>query len=208
MELKRVISHDELISKKFVTMSFTDKWALSFGDTVERSGMWCIYGESGHGKTAFALKLAQYLTNFGKVLYNTIEEGARLSFKNSLNRLDFTPAQKRRFGIVSESIDELRTRLKKQKAANIVFIDSLQHSMINKKQFIALKKEFPTTLFIWITHAKGKIPMGNFAVWVEFDCDVKIRVEGFLAMFKSRFEGYQDFIINEERYTSYYNEIA
>jgi len=208
MELKRAISHDELINKKFVTMTFTDKWASSFGEIVDRSGMWIIYGESGHGKTEFALQLAQYLTTFGKVLYDTLEEGARRSFQNALKRQCFGPSERRRFNLVSESIDELRFRLKKQKAAKIVFIDSLQHSQINKKQFLALKNDFPTTLFIWICHAEGKKPVGAFARWVEFDCDVKIRVEGFLAMFKSRFEGFQDLIINQERYDSYYNEIA
>lgn len=208
MELKRAISHDELINKKFITMNFTGKWAKSFGEIVERSGNWIVYGESGHGKTEFSLQLAQYLTDFGKVLYNTLEEGARLSFQNALRRQKFTPAQKRRFNIVSESVPELKVRLRKQKAAKIVFMDSLQHSLITKKEFLQLKNEFPEVLFIWISHALGKKPLGNFAIWVEFDCDVKIRVEGFLAMFKSRFEGYEDFVINEERYGSYYNAIA
>lgn len=207
MMLKRAISVDELLHKRFKTMQFEGEWSASMGAVVERSGSWIIYGESGHGKTDFSLQLAKYLTNFGKVAYDTIEEGARLTFQKALSRQQFTKQERRRFVILNESIDELRARLKKQKSPDFIFIDSLQFSFITKKQYAALVEEFPTKLFIWISHAEGKKPQGTLGVWVEYHSDIKMRVEGFRTLIKSRYEGGEDFIINEDLAAKYWNEI-
>ena len=207
MMLKRAISVDELLHKRFKTMQFEGEWSVSMGAVVERSGSWIIYGESGHGKTDFSLQLAKYLTNFGKVAYDTIEEGARLTFQKALSRQQFTKQERRRFVILNESIDELRARLKKQKSPDFIFIDSLQFSFITKKQYAALVEEFPTKLFIWISHAEGKKPQGTLGIWVEYHSDIKMRVEGFRTLVKSRYEGGEDFIINEDLAAKYWNEI-
>ena len=66
---------------------------------------------------------------------------------------------------------------------------------------------FPTKLFIWISHAEGKKPLGTLAAYVEYHADVKIRVEGFKAIIKSRYEGNEDFVINQERAANYWNEL-
>jgi len=208
LKLKRAISYDELMKKRFPTMKFDGQFAKSIGEIVERSGNWIIYGESGHGKTEFCLQLSRYLTGFGKVLYNTCEEGCRMTFRTALSRHPFTPTEKRKFLMVSESIEEVTFRLQKRKSADIIFMDSIQHSFITKREYRKLKEQFPNKLFIWISHAEGKRPIGSLASWVEFDSDVKIRVEFFLAMIKSRYQGNEDFIINQERYEQHYNELS
>lgn len=207
MTLKRAISVDELLSKRFKTMKFSGAWAASLGTMVERSGSWIIYGESGHGKTDFSLQLAKYLTQFGKVAYDTIEEGARLTFQKALNRQELTKQEKRRFIILHESIEELRLRLKRQKSPDFIIIDSLQFSFITKKQYVDLMEEFPKKLFIWISHAEGKKPLGTLAIWVEYHADIKMRVQGFRTLVKSRYEGNEDFIINEELSAKYWNDL-
>jgi ABC-type oligopeptide transport system ATPase subunit len=203
----RALTVDELTSKKFKTMKFTGPFADSFGIEVDTSGSWIIYGESGHGKTEFSLQLAKYLTSFGKVAYDTIEEGARLSFQKAIKRQAFQPAEKRRFSIISEPIEELRLRLKRQKSPDIIFIDSLQFSLLTKVSYNKLVAEFPRKLFIWISHAEGRKPRGSFAEYVEYHSDMKIRVEGFRAIPKGRFEASKDFIINEALSSKYWNEI-
>lgn len=207
MELKRAISVDQLEKKKFKTMRFDGAFAQSVGDEVERSGSWIIYGDSGHGKTTFTLMVGKYLTKFGRVAYNTIEEGARLTFQKAIKRQKFTIKEKRKFFILSESIEELKERLRKQKSPDIIIIDSLQYSFLTKREYKALIDEFSTKLFIWISHADGKKPKGNLARDVEYHSDVKIRVEGFKALLKSRYGGTEDFIISKERSATYWNEI-
>lgn len=208
MELKRAISVDQLEKKKFKTMRFDGAFAASIGEVVERSGSWIMYGESGHGKTSASLILSKYLTKFGRVAYNTLEEGARLTFQIAVKRQKFTKAQASKFIILSESIDELRYRLSKQKSPDIIVIDSLQFTFLTKKQYIALVEEFPTKIFIWISHAQGKKPLGTLAEYVEYHADVKMRVEGFKIIIKSRFGGTEDFVINQERAATYWNELV
>lgn len=207
MELKRAISIDQLTKKKFKTMRFDGTFANSIGEEVERSGSWIMYGDSGHGKTTASLMLAKYLTNFGRVAYNTIEEGARLTFQGAIIRQKITKAQAKNFIILSEGIEDLKNRLNKQKAPDFIFIDSLQYTFLTKKMYKDLIDEYPTKLFIWISHADGKKPMGKLARDVEYHADVKMRVEGFKIIMKSRYGGIEDFTINQERAATYWNEI-
>lgn len=207
MKLKRAISVDQLTKKKFKTMRFDGAFAQSVGEVVERSGSWIIYGDSGHGKTSFSLMLAKYLTKFGRVAYNTIEEGARLTFQGAIIRQKITDNQAKNFSILSEGIDELKLRLQKQKSPDFIIIDSLQYTYLTKKQYKELIDEFPTKLFIWISHADGKKPSGKLARDVEYHADVKMRVEGFKVLMKSRYGGIEDFIISKERSSTYWNEI-
>ena len=50
----------ELLSMKFDVMDFKGPWYDAFG-TPERRGVWIIWGNSGSGKTSFALQLCKYL---------------------------------------------------------------------------------------------------------------------------------------------------
>ena len=68
-KIKRAISVDELTRMKFIDMDFKGRWLASFG-VPERSGIWIIWGNSGNGKTRFAMQLAKYMTQFGKVVCN------------------------------------------------------------------------------------------------------------------------------------------
>lgn len=207
MELKRAISIDQLSRMKFQTMKFENAWEDSIGSEVARSGSWIIYGASGHGKTTCSIQLAKYLTKFGKVAYNTLEEGARLTFQQAINRHKFSAIERRRFVILNEEIVALTQRLKKQKSPDIIIIDSLQFSGITKMEYKILVRLYPTKLFIWISHADGKKPLGSLAIYVEYNADVKIRIEGFRAIIKSRYGGDADYIISETKSAEYWNEI-
>ncbi len=208
MELKRAISIDQITKMRFTTMNFEGEWADHVGIEVEKNGSWIIYGESGHGKTSYSLKLAKYMTRFGRVAYNTLEEGARLSFQKAIKRQKFSTLERRRITILNEDLDHLIERLKKQKSPDIIIIDSLQFIGITKKQYNQLIKRFPSKTFIWISHAEGKKPLGSLAVYVEYHADVKIRVEGFKAIIKSRYGGGEDYIIDQAKSAEYWNELT
>lgn len=131
------------------------------------------------------MQLAKELTKYGTVLYDSLEEGARKSMKQSIER-NHMQEVKRRFHIVQEPIETLKERLRKRRSADIVFIDSLQYSDLNKTEYKKLKEEFSNKLFILVSHAEGKQPKGRFADFVRYDCDIKIRIEGYKAFCMSR----------------------
>lgn len=188
MALNRAVSVEEILKKKFIELQLPPEFEKLLG-TPEMSGVWIIWGESFNGKTAFAMQLAKALTKSGKVFYNTLEEGARKSMQNAVITQNMQEV-KRRFLIGNrEGIDDLKDRIRRKKSADIIFIDSLQYTGLNKKEYKLLKEEFPKKLFIFISHADGKNPEGSLAKFVKYDADVKIRVEGYKAMCLSRLGG-------------------
>ena len=188
MTIKRAVSVDELTKMKFEELQLSPEFNKLLGKP-ERSGVWIIWGESFNGKTAFALQLAKELTQSGKVLYDTLEEGARKSFQKAIVTQNMQEVKSKFLIANRESIDELKVRLKRKKSADIIIIDSLQFSGLNKKEYVSFKEEFPNKLIIFISHADGKNPEGSLARFVKYDADVKIRVEGYKAMCLSRLGG-------------------
>ena len=202
-KIKRAISVDQLTKMKFIEMDFEGKWLASFG-VPERTGVWLVWGNSGNGKTRFAIQLAKYLTQFGKVAYNTLEEGIRKSMQRAIIDTNMKQVQKR-FNILNrESIEDLKIRLRQHKSHDIIIIDSFQYTGLTKKEYIALKEEFPKKLFIFISHAEGKNPEGRPAKFVRYDADLKIRVEGYKAFPVGRFGGGDEFVIWEQGAADYY----
>lgn len=199
----RAVSITKLIQKVFVTMAFTGQWLASFG-LPEMSGVWIIWGNSANGKTRFALMLAKYLTLFGKVIYNSLEEGARQSMKRAMIDTGMAEVSKRFTLLHREPMDELKVRLRNRKSANIVFIDSLQYTGMSRKEYIALKEEFPNKLFIFISHAEGKQPAGKLAKFIRYDADQKLHTEGFKVFGNGRFGGGDPFVISKEKSDQYW----
>ncbi|OAV70486.1 hypothetical protein Barb6_01727 [Bacteroidales bacterium Barb6] len=46
-------------------------------------GAWIVWGNSFSGKTTFVFQRAQYLAGFGKVLFNSCEEGDNPALQNA-----------------------------------------------------------------------------------------------------------------------------
>lgn len=185
-KIKRAVSVDELQRKKFKVIPLEGKFRDLIG-TPERSGSWFVFGKTANGKTTFNMQLAKHLTQFGKVEYNTLEEGARMSMQEAIieNRMD--ECRKGSFKILNKlSIDELKERLRRPRSAKMIIIDSVQYTFISKRGYKALQREFPDVLFIWVSHARGNQPLGTVAEAIWYDADVKIHVLGFKAFSKSR----------------------
>jgi hypothetical protein len=188
MALKRAVTIDEITKKKFIELDLPPAFKKLLG-TPERSGVWIIWGESYNGKTGFSLQLAKALTQSGKVFYNTLEEGARKSMQRAIVQQNMQEVKNRFLIGNRENTEDLKERLRRKKSPDIIFIDSLQHAELTKKEFKLLKEEFTNKLFIFISHADGKNPEGSLAKFVKYDADVKIRVEGYRAMCLSRLGG-------------------
>ncbi|MDR3132544.1 MAG: ATP-dependent serine protease [Prevotellaceae bacterium] len=174
----RAKSVAEILKYKPKALPFTGAWFDSFG-TPELSGCWLIWGNSGNGKTRFTLQLCKYLANFGRVAYNSLEEGLSLSFQSAIKAVGMRDVTRRFVLLDKEPIDELRARLSGQKSPDVVVIDSIQYSGLSKDTAKALVDEFPRKLFIFVSHADGKNPAGRPASAIRFHAGVKLWVEGY-----------------------------
>lgn len=201
-------SIDELERTEFDVMVFTGKWR-SFAGKPEKSGTWIIYGESFNGKTNFMLQLAKYLAGFvkHKVLINSLEEGKSESFKLAVKRHFLKDVSDKILLGDRVPIEKVKERLRKQRSPEIVIIDSIQYTDLNKKTYKSLKEEFPKKLFIFISHADGSIPRGSLAQHVRYDADIKIQVKGFKAFPESRYGGGEPYLIDAERAAMYHGDL-
>lgn len=170
------------------TLKFSGAWADAFGEP-ERKGVWFVWGQSGSGKTTFVMQLCKELARFGKVAYDSLEEGDSLTMRNTLVRCGMTDVKKNFILLNCESMTELSERLSKRRSADFVIIDSFQYTQMSYKDYIKLKEENREKLLIFISHASGTRPSGRSAVSVMYDAALKIWVEGYRAISKGRFFG-------------------
>ena len=178
----------EMMNMKYSTFPFTGEWYDAFG-LPERKGVWLIWGNSANGKTSFAMQLCKYLCQFGRVAYNSMEEGASLTMRNTLERYGMMDVNRRFLLIDNESMEQLSIRLKRQKSPDIIVIDSFQYTQMTYRQYIEFKELHKNKLLIFISHADGRLPNGRSAKSVMYDASLKIYIEGYRAFSKGRFIG-------------------
>ena len=161
----------EVLNMKFDTLPFEGDWFEAF-NTPERRGVWFIWGNTGNGKTSFVMQLCKYLCRFGRVAYDSLEEGACLTMQNTLMRFQMQEVNRRFLLLDAEPLDQLSLRIKRQ-----------------NRQYIEFKEKHRGKLLIFISHATGRLPTGRSAKSVMFDASLKIYVEGYRAFSKGRFIG-------------------
>ena len=193
--MKRAYTLKDLERKKFKVMNFNGKWFDGIGNP-ELTGSWIIWGSSGNGKTMFSLQLAAYLSGFGTVIYDSLEEGVSEGLRQKIKKVDF---KGKVLFLDKEPIDELRERLSRKKSPNIIIIDSVQYSGLNMHSYKHLINGYRNKLFVWISHAEGKYPAGRTAKAIRYDANVKIWVNKFVAYPVSRYGGGEPIIIWDEK---------
>ncbi|OJV19889.1 MAG: hypothetical protein BGO30_07380 [Bacteroidetes bacterium 41-46] len=200
--MAKALSASQVLSAKKNTLEFSGNWKTAIGNP-EVGGSWIMWGQSFNGKTSFMLQLCKYLCGFEPVLLNSLEEGVGRSMQIALkrNKMD----EVKRFAIVEgESTEELIERLSKKKSPRIIVTDSVQYADITYKEYKDLKRRFPHKLFIFVSHAEGKLPDGRVANKIRYDAMVKIRVEGYRAFVNSRYSENN----GESNYITIWNEGA
>ena len=186
----RALSVNDLLNKKYDLMAFEGEWRDAFAQP-ERCGVWFIWGNSGNGKTSFLLQLMKYLTGFGRVLFNSLEEADSHTLQSGMFREGMRGVKG--LNIVRENAAEFSERLCKKRSADIVVIDSFQHFGLNYRQYISFKEANAGRLIIFTSHANGKNPAGRSATSVMYDATMKIWVEGYRAYSKGRYIGAKEF---------------
>lgn len=182
-----------------------EQFTRSFGD-IEDAFDCIIYGNSGNGKTNFTVQVIKdlILSLRQKCIYISYEEGHTKTLqKTMIERHDMLNQVGNMLEILDyASYDDLVKRMSKKQSAKIWVIDSLQASHFTEQQCAALKSRFVMSrkkkIIIYISWAEGKKPKGSAAQAVEYYAHIKVRVEGLIAFFKSRFGGNRNYVIWEE----------
>lgn len=209
---KKALSVADVLSYNPTTIPFEGKWLDAIGEP-EIKGSWLIYGDSGMGKTSFAMQLGRYLCSVNDKLwfrtaYNTIEEGLSKSIQDVYKRTGMANVARRFLLLDKEPIEQLKIRLKARKSPDIIFIDSVQYAELTRKTYKELVDMFGSKLFIFISHVdKQYEPRGALAQSIYYDANVCIRIEGFLAtVTKSRYGRQGEIIISEKKYKEHWGE--
>ena len=172
----KAISNRDVAAARFETVPFEGEWLAAIG-RPELRGSWLVFGQSGSGKTTFALQLARYLSRFARVAYNTLEQGLSLSFQSAWIRAGMEEA-----------------------GSAIVVLDKALPGF-TRKDYLSLVGGFPGKLFVFLAHERKGLPDPAIAETVRRLSEVKIYVEGFRAHISSRYacpergEGVSDYII-------------
>jgi hypothetical protein len=205
MAVKRALTVQNVLDKKYKLFDFEDEWYDAFSNP-ERSGVWFIWGNSGNGKTSFVLKLIKCLAKFDRIIFNSLEEGATHTLQKSFLDLGMREVNGRLL-VVQENPEKLLERLRAKRSPGIVIIDSFQYFGLSYKQYIDFKESLPGKLIVFISHAEGKLPASRAAQSVAYDATLKIWIEGYKAISKGRYLGPTgEYIIWPERAAIYWGE--
>lgn len=201
--MKRAYSVSNVLSSRFRLLPFDGKWLDAVG-SPELMGTWMIYGAPKNGKTSFAMMLARYLSQFGRVAYDSVEEGLSQTIKTAVGRAHLDEVQGRFVLLDKEGVDDIKERLGKHKSPDVMIVDSAQFVDIKFSEYKELKSLFPRKLFIYVSHINGNQPDGQVAKRIWRDCNVYFRIEGFRAFPVSRYGGGKPIDVWEERAAEYW----
>lgn len=185
--MAKTISARQVLSMKFDTIRLGGGWDGCVGE-VEATGVWLIWGNSGNGKTSAVVSLCKELAAYGKVLYNSREEGYGLTMQNTLRRYGMGELGAK-FQLANMSLQELDAKISQPRSPRFVILDSFQFMGLNYRDFRAFCNKHKNKLLVFVSRAHGRQPDGKAACSAMYDADCKIWVEGYKAFSKGRFIG-------------------
>ena len=185
--MARTLSAKQVLTIKFDTIRLGGGWDECVGE-IETTGIWFIWGNSGNGKTSAVVSLCKELSAFGKVLYNSREEGVSLTMQNTLRRYGMGELGSR-FQLANMSLQELDEKISQQRSPKFVVLDSFQFMGLTYKDFRAFCEKHKNKMLIFVSCTRGRQPEGRAAISAMYDASCKIWVEGYKAFSKGRFVG-------------------
>lgn len=188
----KVLSARNLYDMKHESYEFKGYLGEMLG-RLPKKGIWTIYGKQKHGKTAFSLILAKYLSDYAKVWYVSAEEQDDELFIKNMKRAEIPSIPNLGFITDDEDlkIENLNIRLKKRNAARIVLIDNMTVYIDEFKRngIIDFIKHHRNILLIFISHEERNEPATSAGRYVKKMAKVIIRVEGLQAIIGGRCQG-------------------
>lgn len=185
--MARTLSAKQVLTIKFDTIRLGGGWDECVRE-IETTGIWFIWGNSGNGKTSAVVSLCKELSAFGKVLYNSREEGVSLTMQNTLRRYGMGELGSR-FQLANMSLQELDEKISQQRSPKFVVLDSFQFMGLTYKDFRAFCEKHKNKMLIFVSRTRGRQPEGRAAISAMYDASCKIWVEGYKAFSKGRFVG-------------------
>lgn len=173
---------------KKAVLPFEGKWADAFGQP-ERTGVWFVRGNSGNGRTSFVMQMCMELCKYGRVAYDSPEEGDSLTVQESFIRHGITAANRRLQLPNCEPLPELSERMAGRQSPDFYVVDSFQYAQTSYREYIKFKEAHRDKLVIFTGHAEGRNPEGGVARSVMYDSALKVYVEGCRAFSKGRYTG-------------------
>lgn len=210
---RKTFSIKRLLASEFRTYELSERWEQSIG-IPERNFTMIVWGESGSGKTTYVLQLLNELQRFGKIYYNTVEQGRSQSLKKASQRVGLNEDMNIMFGD-RQSWEEMLDYIDRA-YPRFVIIDSIQYIYkmadgeivgtmgMDTKQYTELKNRYKKRdiAFIFISHQEGKNPKGKYAKAIRYDVDIKTHVENGVASSESRFGATKPYRIFDQKPTA------
>ena len=188
---KRALSVNDILCYEPKIIGFDGKWKEAMGDP-ELKGCWTIWGASGQGKTRFLLQLTKYLMSKGiKVAYNSLEEGLSDTFKRAIIDSGVSAENKTNFQLWDKAqLPEILERIKIKRCPRVIIIDSVQFlDGVTKSDLSEMIDNNPRKLFVFVSHASGRQPLGALANSLRYKSDIKMYVDDFYNHITSRYSG-------------------
>lgn len=207
--MKRTQNIRTVFSKKFDTYQLTDIWKEVFG-LISKTGIWIVYGAEKNGKTWFALKLADYLSQFDKTLYISAEEGLEKEFVDAMKRAKLTPDNTQIQFMGYEPLATLSKRLNRRESPSIVLIDNITiyKDELSYGGFQKFRNKHPNKLIIFLAHEEKNEPYTATAKMIKRLSKIIIRVQGLACFVSGRCPG-GTLMIDEAKAALYHgNEVT
>lgn len=174
-----LIDLDKFKSIKFEVLEFSreSKYFDVIGNPQENFRA-MIYGQAGNGKSTYAINLAEFLAkNFGRVLYNSSEEGVSLTLQNKVKNISSDMFD---ISTCKNGGDFIKLLKSIDKKPRFIFLDSLNDmnlSLEELKEIISLDTKRG---IIWIMQ---NTKSGDFKGDNKFfhEADIVLKIENFLA---------------------------
>ncbi len=184
------VSAASLAGMEFKTLPFDGKWKDHFGTPSENfSAM--VWGKPKQGKTHYSFQLANYVSQFGPVLYVLSDEGIGYTVKDKIITNGLDKNDKVTF-IETRDVKDIESNLKSGKY-KFVFIDLVGNvrngdEQLSADEFYNLRKRHSQVSFIPVFASTKN---GNFKGAQDWshDVDMMVEVEAGTASAQGRFGG-------------------
>lgn len=184
------VSASSLAGMEFKTLPFDGKWKTHFGTPSENfSAM--VWGKPKQGKTHYSFQLANYVSQFGTVLYVLSDEGIGYTVKEKIIANGLDKNEKVSF-IESRDVKEIENAIKSGQY-KFVFIDLIGNvrngeEPLSADDFYNLRKRHAQVSFIPVF---ASTKTGNFKGAQDWshDVDMMVEVEAGKASAQGRFGG-------------------
>ena len=190
----------DIYKKTYKVFEVEEPWLSSVGLLAKPFTM-LVYGYPKNGKTSFIMQFCKYMASFGKVYYNSTEEGDSKTIQDSLKLTHMEDVADGKFVLGDrDTFLDMVAKLKKNRAV-IVVIDSVDYMNLTAEQYKFLIEEFPNKSFIIISWEKSGMPKSQAARDIRHMVGSVVHVKNFIAHIQGRYGGNEPFIIWDKKKT-------